>query len=636
MKSNEVLKVIPMANKRGWNASTHFNHDLQCPGLISTGGMVIQLEACARECLAVALSPEVGFEFGRTYVVHFGAGGNLKTVIRRRISSYEHVDASFPSYGICTDRKWVRYWIAFQRGMVKCGVGSTVGENVVCELDDSLHFSLSMDRSVDMPRYVGIGNSSVSKTPQLLKVRNVTVFAPVDVGYDDGNGERTVGKPLIDVKDMPNANYTFDAVKLGDDNTNDHEEDEVRAALVQEYGAEVAKARARAEKFNVTFKEPAPDAFLKWSQAKMLRENPSSGFVTGIDIMSEEEKKKIEARKKRFGSMLGQDTSKRKQQGLNSDEEEEEIESEAVGSAVEDSKENNGENYCDSNANDISAKGTFNGKVKPEEAWDNEEMLREHRADPISGSNRDSSFADTGKGRESSIADGIDTFPSDEMEHDNLENMLIRERLHLQCLDWAAFKQIRSQDIMAHFSAYGPSFVEWLSDLSCNVVFADKYSTSRALNALSNEIPSPPPATGIEGAMLPDLGKMGWRICSYPIRKISNDRFGRAGTRSRYLVRIATTYDSLDKRPKGKSLKPPPGFTTSRVLGPGSDNVRVRGRGNARYQQSSKGHYDNNNNVNRLSRRRRRPKRVRRETDSREERDEFRQPDLDSALRCPR
>jgi hypothetical protein len=63
---------------------------------------------------------------------------------------------------------------------------------------------------------------------------------------------------------------------------------------------------------------------------------------------------------------------------------------------------------------------------------------------------------------------------------------------------------------------------------------------------------------------------MGWRLCNRPIYKIRSDKYGRRGTRSRCIVRMATSLDVLEERPSSFP-KPPPGFTTHRVLGPGSD-----------------------------------------------------------------
>lgn len=63
--------------------------------------------------------------------------------------------------------------------------------------------------------------------------------------------------------------------------------------------------------------------------------------------------------------------------------------------------------------------------------------------------------------------------------------------------------------------------------------------------------------------------------------QVSNDRHGRRGTRARVLMRLATTADVLEDRPT-EWPKPPPGFTTKRVLMPWHDFSRRRrhGRGN--------------------------------------------------------
>ena len=63
---------------------------------------------------------------------------------------------------------------------------------------------------------------------------------------------------------------------------------------------------------------------------------------------------------------------------------------------------------------------------------------------------------------------------------------------------------------------------------------------------------------------------------------MSNDRYGRRGTRARVLMRLATSADVLDDRPT-EWPKPPPGFTTQRVLMPWHDfSRRPRERGGGR------------------------------------------------------
>ena len=196
-------------------------------------------------------------------------------------------------------------------------------------------------------------------------------------------------------------------------------------------------------------------------------------------------------------------------------------------------------------------------------------------------------------------------------------------------------------------------------------MFQDKFSAIRAMQALSQELPSPPPTfendvenndSSIEqlptttdtatdnidtdnnmtttetenetkdanenppndesqqpeqqqqqqqpSPPLEDLGAMGWRFGNSLLRKISNDRFGRRGTRSRFLIRVATTMDILEQKPT-HSPAPPPGFTTKRILGPGSDfpskrrrrkGNNKRDRGNGRDRNRDRGDRDRDRN----------------------------------------
>lgn len=56
---------------------------------------------------------------------------------------------------------------------------------------------------------------------------------------------------------------------------------------------------------------------------------------------------------------------------------------------------------------------------------------------------------------------------------------------------------------------------------------------------------------------------------------MSNDHYGRRGTRARILLRMATSVDVLNDRPT-EWPRPPPGFTTKRVLMPWHDFSRRR------------------------------------------------------------
>lgn len=308
--------------------------------------------------------------------------------------------------------------------------------------------------------------------------------------------------------------------------------------------------------------------------------------------------------------------------------------------------------YSEWDASTIATYGTNYEKqntiLPMKQAWDHFDLVKKHRADPpvslqpiTSYSSSTAAGEKSEEGDSKMVADSsadvtpkMETSASSEKEEDNTPTPVL-EKIHMFAIDWAAFKQIRTDDIMAYFADYGPSYVEWLGELSCNVLFEDKYTSARAIEAMSRPIPHPKeifqvediidrtavakemdddttaapsdanikqeeqqhqksattaPVTQqqqidheedderLEDELAVDLGSMGWRFCNRPIRKIQSNRFGRKGTRSRCLMRVATSLDVLEDRPTSWP-KPPPGFTTMRVLGPSSDDVIPRGSG---------------------------------------------------------
>lgn len=396
----------------------------------------------------------------------------------------------------------------------------------------------------------------------------------------------------------------------GDDTANMPTE----AELLLEYEKERTKAKARAAKFGTEYKEPAPDAFLKWSEARRLRANPERGFITGIDTFSTSEKAKANARKERFKSEAREE---RKRKGLDD------------GDDVDGGMNENGENEegMEEDADDVAEwEKTKKDPLPIAEAWENWKLVKQFRIDPDGKSGNDGHVAKK---------DGEE----EEKEFIPRNVVIVPTKIHIFSIDWAPFKQIRTDDLMSYFRDYGPSYVEWLGELSCNVLFEDKHSAARAFHALSQELPSPPPepvvealnweppaaaadseqpgrfdafvddakesttmeettndaddaeknsmdattndADGNEGdtqkeqqqekeGPRPDYGDMGWRFCKWTVRKVSNDRYGKRGTRARVLMRLATSIDVLDDRPT-EWPKPPPGFTTKRVLMPWHD-----------------------------------------------------------------
>lgn len=506
LETGTTIKIGPMARQYGgWNED-HFHNNLRLPIECNVSkGVVVLLEALARECVAVALSPDADFVLGKTYVTHFGASGNVSTVIRRRLpAGGEAVDKSFVSR-VCSEESWVSYWVCLtSSGKIVSGVGKIPGENCIGIMDDSLYHQLRPGQ--DAVRFVGLGNSALGKQARPLKVRNVFVTTVPETLQNKLDNMSDDNLPMINIEE--------------------HQDEEAKA-MMEAYNQECKKAMARAKKFGIEYKEPNPQAFLNWSKARKLKANPQKGFATGMDISAPEELEKQRVRAERFGVTNDKRTIGSEEEDMIDMEKEEENPIEAPPLSVE-------------------------------QAWNNENLTRPYRRDPP----------------KTLWINPPDTLTEEEnYDTEETENpSLVPEKIHLCSIDWAAFKQIRTDDILAYFSIYGPSYVEWLGELSCNVLFQDKFSAARALQNLSQQLPIPPPeSVAIPADDTPDLGSMGWTLCCQPLRKIANDRFGRKGTTARILLRVAASTDILLQKPTA-TPPCPPGFSTKRILGPGSEN----------------------------------------------------------------
>ncbi len=689
---NTTIRIAPMEwNCGGW-AEEHFHESLRLPSSSPVSrGILVKLQAKARECVTVALSPQPHFTIGKTYAIHIGAAHNLQTVIRRRLANQsEAVDVTIPTPHICSHQAYKSYWIVYQsNGQLSVGVGNTPGLHTIGTLDDSMYHALRS--GVDAVRYVGLGNSALGRKARDLKVRNVQVMGIPDC-FPNHQIPLKMYNPMDGLKDSTtmmddNGDYTAAAAAAvadtGMDNNDDNPNDiyatlKRDAELWAEYQKECEKAQRRAKKFNIEYRQPNPDAFFKYSEARRLKANPERGFITGIDIMSNAEKEKAGKRKQRFE----EEEKKNRELGI--------IGGDDVGDGgdgmEEDGGGNDGERKNDTNRR---------GPLPVEQAWDNIDLVEELRTDPPKHLHLTSPPSDNTQ----TPMDDDGNIDADEL--DVVEATQVPEKIHIFAIDWAAFKQIRTDDIMGYFSVYGPSYVEWLGELSCNVLFGDKYSAARAMEAMSRALPLSPPESLLgnpeenEGGehinndddqameedkvdeskdqagsdtnivadkaitekiecspsegeemktddngivttenisfdaietrnknstkmdttentnnkkTITNLGSMGWRMCNYPIRKRQDDRYGRRGTRARVLMRVANSLDALDERPTSWP-KPPPGFTTRAVLGPGSDfrkrhynnNKRGRnddGRGGKRRRRHSNGAYESQNSHN--------------------------------------
>eukprot|EP00531_Pseudo-nitzschia_arenysensis_P006545 CAMPEP_0116127880 /NCGR_PEP_ID=MMETSP0329-20121206/7067_1 /TAXON_ID=697910 /ORGANISM="Pseudo-nitzschia arenysensis, Strain B593" /LENGTH=816 /DNA_ID=CAMNT_0003621991 /DNA_START=22 /DNA_END=2472 /DNA_ORIENTATION=- len=647
LKENIRLAIPPSSNhhrgrrSKNQRSITRFHQDLKSDDL---DGMVAMFQAKAEQSISLALSPWPSTEpiprnspeqndkvveglpsenpapttTGKVYEIVLGANNNTATTIRRFVSGTRsrnknqknaHSFVAIPSrvcrgFGSAQDNTdteesndtnnsaWTSYWVCLSKSRLYVGMGKVPGKKCFAvlgteeeeeqqqqqqespadkenEVDAKVEVSIEGDQEKEnnnnakaIPiRYFGIGNKAFQKKDSVVEVKNlvVTNVPPCLDGLLQSIPSQD-DLPIVCLAPVASASSS------GMDVDEDAETLELKKYM-EDYKAECLVRKKRAKKYGTDYKVQPMKDFLPWTMAKRLKgENGSnnnnfvggsmaSGFVAGdIDFLDPKEISKRESRLARFAAS------------------------------------------SDKKDNDESNKQLKNDASPPrdglpiEQAWDKEVMLRPIRRDPPPYLWKESpANSDTQK-----IAKAHDPFSM--YDESTKAATWIADKLHISSIDWAAFKQIRNDDLIKHLEAYGPiKYIEWLGDVSCNVCFANKASASRALVCLSNELPSPPPQTPTEKtaettqsdgngiAGLPpmestvsapstsiDLGCMTWRLGKRPIRKIANDRHGRKGTTARYLLRVATTEDVLIERPSSWP-EPPGGFAPDRVLGPKSD-----------------------------------------------------------------
>ena len=349
----------------------------------------------ARECITIALSPSPYFIRSKTYVIHFGENGDLSTVLCRPGSSSI---TSLATPRICSDRSYRPYWIILKvDGTLSAGFGYIPGLSTFAKLDDSMY---SQVRSgIDAPKYVGFGNSSIPGRDARgrgivsnIKVRKIRVM-PIPFVFENFIGGIPISEPCD-----------------GSNNNNASEEDKNEdVSLRRLYASECDKSRKRSIKFGTEYKMPGPDAFLRWSDARRLRANPKPGFVTGLNLYTEEEKEKARKRAERF-----------------------EAEREAMGGGRGDNIKTGQKSDDDDDEGKMPILNS---------AWDNFEFLQKMRTDApshligLDGLPKDNVSS-------SLIANG------DVVDNSNNVPSVVPEKVHLFTIDWAAFKQIRTDDIM--------------------------------------------------------------------------------------------------------------------------------------------------------------------------------------------
>ncbi|KDO31644.1 hypothetical protein SPRG_03564 [Saprolegnia parasitica CBS 223.65] len=204
-----------------------------------------------------------------------------------------------------------------------------------------------------------------------------------------------------------------------------------------QYVAGCEGAKKRAQRFNSEYKQPDVKQFLDSKIVRMMQRSGAvteKGFTTGFDVMSAEEVAKREARRNRFNVAeyaIEGGVAREISEGLTEDELAKRSEEAArrAGRAAKFGIETQGN-------------------------------MQLHAASP------------------KVLAERVDMNTALEARDD---------AIHMYSLD-DAFTSVRTRDILAYFTGYGPSYVEWINDSSCTIVFHDAFTVSRALLSLSADI----------------------------------------------------------------------------------------------------------------------------------------------------
>ncbi|GMH62372.1 hypothetical protein TrLO_g6543 [Triparma laevis f. longispina] len=607
----QINRLTKRTMPNGFWTEESFNSDLKLPpmpaalegDLTIPNSLLFTFQACAPGFLEVALSPTPSFDIENTYQLTFGAGANMKCVMKRRTGdgTESAFNVDVPAR-VCDNNSWITYWVCVSEGKVMMGVNDPeegsddsaadmedmsyfTGKNCLISQDDTFYDSLRP--SQDRAKYVGLGNFAGlgfkgTHSSKSIRVRNLELrrLSELDVIEDARDSDKGVYIVKSKVVEAGNSSIMKDKSK----------------ELMVEWGKECERQKARAEKFGNEYKTPDLESFAKWSEAKMMKSNPSKGFITGIDTESKEEEDKRKSRAERFERDRKREAARKRGRDPDDDEEEEEEDGMADASLE-----------VEGAAEATTMKG--GEPLNAQQAYSNQ-WLWKYRVDPNMGSG--DAFADAMAGADST-------------------EKQIKEKIHLFCIDLAAFKQIRSDDILAHFADFGPSYVEWLSETSVNVMFEDAFSAARAMKALGQDIPqqeqkeeqpageekvneedapmddkeenageektTETPAAETPGNDMEeeqkvneekeedvDLNALGWMFCKSAVFKVKDDRFGRRGTRSRFLLRYATSNDVLHDKDDVLKLKLPKNFSRDRVIG---------GRGEGRGGRDRDGGRDN-------------------------------------------
>ena len=315
--------------------------------------------------------------------------------------------------------------------------------------------------------------------------------------------------------DVPEGNFNW-----ADEVTAEHAASGHDAAVLE---AERVKAKKRAERFGQEYKEPKANVVARGLMSRkevlaMRKEqalkkiNRRGEFVAGIDVFDPEEEAKRAARAAKFGTNAPSALTPEQQ-------------------AIKDRRDAQDAQRLVANA----------------------AALQEAYADAM----------DDGTGAIAGSADVAQDFFESRVDPE-VDASWRSDAVHLYGVD-----HMTTNDCMGYFHEYGPVFVEWINDSSCNVVFNDEHTARRAIRMKG--VAMNPEANPDGGLALPagTCAEMLWH---------SGPEFRKDGRIIQLSFRLATEEDVK-----------PDGEARSRMLWRGGRGKRRRGGGDRHHPYGGDG-----------------------------------------------
>lgn len=229
------------------------------------------------------------------------------------------------------------------------------------------------------------------------------------------------------------------------------QEDLVSAHERAEFERACDAAKRRAERFGGAYVPPTIKTFVDPKTVRRLQRTGAvePGFTTGFDVSSQDEVGKREQRMKRFNTpefalAYSTETVRALSDGVTQDEWQE----------------------------------------KQREKEKRQERARKFGLSETAAADRKDLTPASDKVRQ----ERCDVRASDSDSAMTAAAVFRDDAVHVYSLD-ERFQQVRTSDVLAYFVGYGPSYVEWINDSSCTVVFQDPFTAGRALVSLGEEVP---------------------------------------------------------------------------------------------------------------------------------------------------